>query len=203
MLGYVTWKKWSSKKAPLNNNLLLIRCIMESAPVAPEVTTLPVGEVPQSVSAPTVTITLRLVRLFKQFSKFIIVGGVNTGIDFAILNVLMYLTHINSGWPLFILNCVSFSVAVVNSYYMNRRWTFKEAAKGIVDKNAGVQFSQFFIVSIIGITLNGIVLTTITTNISAPFGIGPQLWANIGKLFATGVSLVWNFIGYKFFVFKK
>jgi putative flippase GtrA len=142
-------------------------------------------------------------RTVKQFSKFIIVGGVNTGIDFLILNILMYVTSINSGPMLFLLNCISFSVAVVNSYYMNKRWTFKEAAAGIEDKNATLQFSQFFIVSVIGIVINGTILTGITTLIPAPFGIGDQLWANVAKLFATGASLVWNFIGYKLFVFKK
>lgn len=39
----------------------------------------------------------RVVRIVKQFSKFIIVGGVNTGIDFLVLNILMFMTHINSG----------------------------------------------------------------------------------------------------------
>lgn len=145
----------------------------------------------------------RVARLVKQFSKFIIVGGVNTGIDFAILNVLMYMTSINSGPFLFALNCVSFSAAVVNSYYMNKRWTFKEAAAGLEDKKATIQFSQFFVVSVIGIIINGAILTGITTLIPAPFGLGDQLWANVAKLFATGVSLVWNFVGYKLFVFKR
>ncbi len=144
-----------------------------------------------------------IARLVKQFSKFVIVGGINTGIDFAVLNVLIYLTGITKGWELFILNSISFSVAVVNSYYMNKRWTFKEAAAGIVDKNAAVQFSQFFIVSVIGITINGLILTGVTTLVAAPFGMSEQLWANFAKLFATGASLVWNFVGYKLFVFKK
>jgi putative flippase GtrA len=144
-----------------------------------------------------------LKRLVKQFSKFVIVGGVNTAIDFAVLNALMYLTSISSGGSLFLLNSISFSVAVINSYYMNRRWTFKEAAAGIVDKNAGVQFSQFFVVSIIGAAINGGILTFFTSAIDPMFGLSPQLWANVGKLFATGVSLIWNFVGYKFIVFKK
>lgn len=139
----------------------------------------------------------------KQFSKFIIVGGVNTGIDFAVLNVLMYMTEVNSGPTLFVLNCISFSVAVVNSYYMNKRWTFKEAATNSDGTQTTVQFSQFFAVSVVGILINGAILTGITTLIPAPFGLGAQLWANVAKLFATGASLVWNFIGYKLFVFKK
>ena len=156
-----------------------------------------------TVSQQSNSMNTRLARLVKQFSKFIIVGGVNTGIDFAVLNILMYTTQINSGPGLFFLNCLSFSVAVVNSYYMNRRWTFKEANAGLADKGSGIQFSQFFVVSIIGIVINGAVLTAITTLVPAPAGIGPQLWANVAKLFATGISLVWNFVGYKFVVFKK
>jgi putative flippase GtrA len=145
----------------------------------------------------------RLQRLVKQFSKFVIVGGVNTGIDFAVLNILMFVTGIAAGNPLlFFLNCISFSVAVVNSYYMNKRWTFREAAAGLTDKNAGIQFSQFFVVSIIGILINSTVLTAITTLLPAPFDLGPQMWANVGKLIATGLSLVWNFVGYKLFVFR-
>lgn len=157
---------------------------------------------PGEVAAPAPAES-RITRLVKQFSKFIIVGGVNTGIDFLILNILMYITNVNSGPMLFMLNCISFSVAVVNSYYMNKRWTFKEAAAGLGDKKATIQFSQFFVVSVIGIIINGAILTSITTFIPAPFGIGDQLWANVAKLCATGASLVWNFIGYKLFVFKK
>ena len=154
------------------------------------------------VAPPTEKLGLRA-RLIKHFSKFIIVGGVNTGIDFAVLNALMYLSSITSGLGLFVLNCISFSVAVVNSYFMNKRWTFKEATAGIEGKNVSVQFSQFFVVSLIGITINGLILTSITSYVAAPFGLSEQLWANVAKLFATGASLVWNFIGYKLFVFKK
>lgn len=145
----------------------------------------------------------RLIRFIKQFAKFFIVGGINTAIDFAVLNVLMVITSIHAGKPLFILNCISFSVAVVNSYYMNRRWTFKEAAANIEDKQAAVQFSQFFIVSIIGILINSSIVSGFTSYVPNIINIGPQLWANVGKLFATGFSLIWNFIGYKFIVFKK
>ncbi len=155
------------------------------------------------ITAPAPETASLLTRLVKQFSKFIIVGGVNTGIDFAVLNSLIFLTGFTSGWQIFVLNCISFSVAVVNSYYMNKRWTFKEAAAGLATKDSSVQFSQFFVVSLIGITINGLILTGITTYIAAPFGLSDQLWANFAKLVATGASLVWNFIGYKLFVFKK
>lgn len=139
-------------------------------------------------------------KLVKQFSKFIIVGGINTGIDFLILNILIYITGITAGVELFILNCVSFSVAVVNSYFMNKHWTFQDKTK---PEQEPIKFSQFLAVSIVGIIINGLILTSITSYISPLFGLSAVFWANIAKLMATGVSLIWNFIGYKFFVFKK
>src|SRR3989338_8311081 len=139
-------------------------------------------------------------KLAKQFSKFIIVGGINTSIDFLILNILIYITGITAGVELFILNCISFSVAVINSYFMNKHWTFEDKTK---TEQEPVKFSQFLAVSIVGIVINGLVLTSITTYIPPLFGLSAILWANIAKLLATGFSLIWNFIGYKFFVFKK
>lgn len=137
--------------------------------------------------------------ILKQLAKFIIVGGINTGIDFLVLNIEMILTGITSGPSMLILNSISFSAATTNSFFMNKRWTFED--KG--DKKDGVKFSQFLIVSIIGITINGGVVYLITSFVDPLFGLNPQLWANVAKLFATGISLVWNFIGYKFIVFKK
>jgi len=142
----------------------------------------------------------RLKKLIKQFSKFIIVGGINTGIDFLILNILMVVTGITAGPELFVLNSISFSIAVINSYFMNKRWTFQDKTK---TEQTPIKFSAFFIISIIGLVINGLILTGITTYIPALFGLSAVLWANIAKLMATGVSLVWNFIGYKLFVFKK
>ncbi|MEI7425734.1 MAG: GtrA family protein [Candidatus Moraniibacteriota bacterium] len=137
--------------------------------------------------------------IIKQLAKFIVVGGINTGIDFLVLNIEMILTGITSGPSMLILNSISFSVATTNSFFMNKRWTFEDSG----NKKDGVKFSQFLIVSIIGITINGGVVYLITSFVDPLFGLNPQLWANVAKLFATGISLVWNFIGYKFIVFKK
>jgi putative flippase GtrA len=137
--------------------------------------------------------------ILKQLIKFVIVGGINTGIDFAVLNIEMILTGIASGPGMLVLNSISFSVATTNSYFMNKRWTFED--KGA--EKSGVKFSQFLAVSIVGIIINGGIVYLITSFTTPLFGLSPQLWANVAKLLATGISLIWNFIGYKFFVFKK
>ena len=134
----------------------------------------------------------------KQFSRFVVIGFMNTGIDFAILNLLMWWTDIYSGKWIILLNLISFSMAVFNSYFWNKYWTFKDR-DGIEAK----EFSQFILITLIGVVINSSIIYGITTFVSPMFGISPELWANLAKAAATGFSLVWNFAGYKFIVFKK
>lgn len=138
-------------------------------------------------------------RSFLQFGKFVIVGFINTAIDFAVLNLLMYLTNTYKGSEIIIFNAISFTVAVVNSYLMNKYWTFGDKSR----EGAAKQFVEFLAVSIIGIILNTAIVYGTTTLIQPMFGLGVKLWANFAKVLATAVVLGWNFIGYKFFVFKK
>jgi putative flippase GtrA len=141
----------------------------------------------------------RLLRVAKQFSVFVIIGGINTAIDFCVLNIEIKITGITSGSGLFVLNTISFLVAVINSYFMNKYWTFQD----VVRKQEETKFAQFIAVSLVGSGINSSIVAGITTYIDPVFGVSLILWANIAKLLATGVSLIWNFIGYKLFVFKK
>jgi len=137
-------------------------------------------------------------QLIAQFSRFIIIGTMNTAIDFGVLNLLMWQTSIYGGKWILLLNATSFSVAVINSYFWNKHWTFKDKDK------AGIsEFSQFIIVTLIGLAINTGIVYGITTFISPVFGISIELWANLAKVVATGLSLIWNFVGYKFIVFRK
>ena len=142
---------------------------------------------------------LNRIPLVKQFAKFAVVGGINTLIDFIVLNVEMSLTGITSGPYMYILNSISFSVATVNSYFMNKHWTFEDRTR----QQEGTKFSQFLAVSIVGVIINSTVVFLITSYTSPMFGLSDQLWANVAKLMATAISLIWNFVGYKIWVFKK
>lgn len=136
---------------------------------------------------------------FLQFGKFFIVGILNTGLDFGILNFLMWMTNAYEGQLIVIFNTISFVVAVINSYLLNKYWTFGDKA----GSGATTQFAKFLTVSIIGWVLNTGIVYSVTTLVSPIFGLSPALWANFAKAMATGVVLAWNFAGYKLFVFKK
>jgi putative flippase GtrA len=137
-----------------------------------------------------------------QAGKFVLVGILNTLIDLGVLNLLMFLTGITSGLWYSVFKGISFITAVINSYIFNRSWTFK----GSGQENKNKEFLQFFIISCIGFGINVGVASLIVNVVANQFvylGFSSKIWANLGALAATGCGMIWNFIGYKFFVFKK
>jgi len=141
-------------------------------------------------------------KLIRQFSKFVVIGFMNTAIDFAVLNLLMWQTGIYKGQWIILLNAIAFAVAVINSYFWNKFWTFR-AKEADEPGEIAKEFSQFIVVTLIGLAINSSIVFGVTTFIPPFFDLSPELWANLAKAAATGFSLIWNFIGYKFIVFKK
>jgi len=135
-----------------------------------------------------------------QFIRFFLVGAINTGIDFAVLNFLIYFTEKSSGvyYPVF--KFISFMVAVTNSYFMNKYWTFR--SNDTCGMKPG-EFLKFLGVYLVGAITNVGVATYVVNYVDAPVGFSPVLWANVGACFAVVFTLIWNFVGLKFFVFKK
>jgi len=140
----------------------------------------------------------KIAKTFYQLIKFSEVGILNTIIDFGMLNLLVGITGITQGRGIIILNTLSFLIAVTNSYFWNKLWTFE-----IKEKSTGKEFSHFLIISIIGIGINTTIVYFGTTFISPVAGVSRGTWINIIKVVATALSMVWNFLGYKLLVFKE
>jgi putative flippase GtrA len=133
-----------------------------------------------------------------QFAKFITVGISNTLIDVGVLNLLMFLAGIYEGTLIIVFNVISVSLAIINSYYWNKHWTFDSKEKTEVQ-----EFGSFVAVSLGGALINTLVVYSLTTFFDPAFGAGKEIWANLAKILAIGLAWLWNFSGYKFFVFKK
>ncbi|MCR4330316.1 MAG: GtrA family protein [Patescibacteria group bacterium] len=134
-----------------------------------------------------------------QFLKFGVVGILNTLVDLGVFNLLIFLFGLVHG-PLFaVFKTISFVVAVVNSYFMNKHLVFNTQGAG-----KSTEFSLFLIVSIVGLLLNVLVSYAVfaTGKMLAP-EVSFYLFANLGALLGSGIVMLWNFLGYKFFVFKK
>ncbi len=122
--------------------------------------------------------------------RFAFIGGINTAIDFGILFLLTAL-----GLDKLVANFFSTSVAFVFSFFANRTFTFKSTG------SAKKQFVPFLAVTLTGLwVLQPLVILAITQLLHA---IDQSLALFVAKLIATIVSLIWNYILYSRFVFKK
>jgi len=125
----------------------------------------------------------------KQFTKFVIVGLVNTAIDFFIYFSLtrgtdFFEQHLLSA------NIIAFSIAATNSFFWNKKWTFRDQGK-----NYHIQYSKFLIVSIGGLILS-----------QGIFVLGVhylKISDIITKLAAVAIVTFWNFALNKWWTFKK
>lgn len=140
----------------------------------------------------------RKIPVILQVAKFAAVGGLNTLLDLGALNLLIVVFSATSGIWYSVFKGVTFIIANINSYFWNKYWTF-----GSKEGASVKEFGQFLLVSIVGFVIN-IGTASVIVNIIGPLGgMSPERWANIGALSATILSLVWNFVGYKFIVFKQ
>jgi len=135
-----------------------------------------------------------------EFSKFAVVGVLNSGVDFGILNLLMLITALSSGAAFLAFKSISVTLGVINSYLWNKYWTFNTSNSAA---DARREFMAFMVVTLIAVGVNVAGADVIVNVIGAPAGFSTKLWANIGAISGAGLTLFTNFFGYKFFVFKK
>jgi putative flippase GtrA len=131
-----------------------------------------------------------------QFAKFAAVGTLNSFIYTGVLNLETFwygsLAVSNLRYALFV--AVSFLFSTTNSFLWNKYWTFNAR-----EKTNAAEISGFYSVAAVGLVLSVAAATFVKA-------IGPadsKLWLNImGPLAGIAVSFAWNFIGYKYWVFK-
>ena len=122
--------------------------------------------------------------LIAQLMKFGIVGVIATVIDFGIMNILHYGMHAD----ILVANTAGFVVSLIFNYLASMKYVF-EHREGMSRTH---EFIVFIVLSIIGLVLNdGIVVA-----LNAGFG----LEANISKIIATALVMVYNFVTRKIFL---
>jgi putative flippase GtrA len=121
-----------------------------------------------------------------KFLKFCAVGVTNTIITlivFYLINKVLKVNYIVS-------TSVSYLCGVLNSYYLNRRYTFK-------DKNSKVlsQFTRFTTVNLVSLSVN-LILMYLFVDLF-------YLDSMIAQVISTIATTLLNFVGSKLIVFEK
>ncbi|TSA46190.1 GtrA family protein [bacterium] len=141
----------------------------------------------------------KYIKIIFQIAKFGCVGAANFAVDIGILNLLIFLSGTAVGVAYIAFKVISFTFAVTNSYIWNKIWTFKKTDT----KETGKEFGQFIMISVIGLILNAAVAGFLVIVVGPMGGIKVKTWASVSAAIASVCVMAWNFVGYKFWVFKK
>lgn len=131
-------------------------------------------------------------QLSPEVVRFVLVGIFNTILDFVLMNIFRIF------FPLILANTLSTGIAMLCSFFLNKKWTFRNAGKDYVR-----QVTLFFIFTIIGIWViqNGVIW--LIENLIPRLGMPDIIFVNLAKILATPASLIWNYLTYKNFVFTS
>ena len=143
--------------------------------------------------------------LIKQILKFGVVGGLSFIIDFLIYTAIIAIFG-NAKVTVAIAAFFGFTISLIFNYFMSMKFVFVHDEK--MDRRN--EFTIFAVLSLIGLGLNEILILgvlVIFDNVAfLQTGFSGLLWKYkelLGKIFATGVVMVYNFITRKIFIEKK
>src|ERR1017187_138550 len=111
----------------------------------------------------------RIPSLF-EFSKFAVVGVLNSGVDFGILNSLILITGVVSGAGFLAFKSVSVTLGVINSYLWNKYWTFDASQSPAARR----ELAAFLVVTLLAVGVNVAGADVIVNVIGAPLGSAPS-----------------------------
>jgi putative flippase GtrA len=120
----------------------------------------------------------------RQFIKFNLVGLLNTAIDFAVFALLTWL-----GVYYIMAQCISYGVGMLNSYTLNKYWTF--AQKGRLEPKQAIRFTVLNLGSLL-----------LSLGLLALLKDHLELKVLIAKLLTTLATTLVNFVGSKLWVFR-
>jgi putative flippase GtrA len=120
----------------------------------------------------------------RQFIKFNLVGLLNTALDFALFSLLTWI-----GVYYILAQCVSYGVGMLNSYTLNKYWTF--AQKGRLEPKQAI---RFLVLNLGSLLLSLLLLMLLKDS----WGIAIVE----AKLLTTVITTLVNYAGNKLWVFR-
>jgi putative flippase GtrA len=146
--------------------------------------------------------TLEKKKEFKRFIRFGIVGVIGSIVDFGFLNLFTLVFKL----PFILSSILSFSLAVVNNFVLNRIWTFPGSRKDPILN----QLIQFGLVSVVGLIIRTPMLIWLEKVLIplaekwVPDLLTPTIVGhNLGLAIAIGVVMLWNYFANRFWTFKN
>jgi putative flippase GtrA len=125
---------------------------------------------------------------FVQFLKFNAVGLLNTLIDFAVFTLLHSLGMMNTPAQI-----ISYSAGTANSFFWNKKVTFKDKSQPSKDSFDRMQLVRFIILNLVVLGISVLLMHLLTDKF--------EVQVLISKVLVTFVTVIINFFGSRKWVF--
>ncbi len=121
-----------------------------------------------------------------KFLKFAAVGFSGLLVDYTFTYIFKEFLKVQK----YVANSIGFTIAASTNYILNRVWTFESDNPDIA-----LEYSEFLIISIIGLGINNLILWLIVSRLKINF--------YLAKFFAICVVTLWNFLANFFITFNQ
>jgi putative flippase GtrA len=133
--------------------------------------------------------------VFSQVLRFALTGGLNTLVDLLILNALLGFFPTTSTFTLLAYNTLAYSLGAINSFLLNKYWTFTSR-----QKMTHGELARFTLITLCGIGWSSAILWLASTLLH-PFLVNAAVWANASKIVAIAGTALISYLGMRLWVF--
>jgi len=134
-----------------------------------------------------------------QGAKYFLVGAVATIIDLKLFEFLFWIFSIHITFVTITAKSISFIISTFFKYWGNKHWAFLKHEKEDIHK----EIIGFFAITLVGLAIDVMCFYYFAKIMGPQFNLPDAIWVKLSVIFAALVAALWNFVGYKFFVFKK
>ena len=135
-----------------------------------------------------------------QLAKFLLIGAFFSVFDLIIFNFLLGYFGISREeivrYAVFVV--ISFTIVTVMKYLGDKYWAFEKSGM----EKAGMEITTYFVITLISGVIQTASASFLFALIPSIFG-NAMVVGNIAKIGGIVIASIWNFLGYKFIVFKK
>lgn len=135
----------------------------------------------------------------RRFVKFCIVGASSTIVQMLTLRLILLALGRQTDAILQAGNLAGVCLAIVNGFYWNRRWTFRQGRS----PGAARQFRRFFAVNLVGLSLNAALFHAFQVRLGLFAFVGPILQPHANQLLAIAFVVFWNFTANTLWTFER
>ncbi|KLU61342.1 GtrA-like protein [Peptococcaceae bacterium CEB3] len=132
-----------------------------------------------------------------QIVQFLVVGGLNAVIDIGMLDLILYLWPTTNDGLLILFNTFAYTLAILNSYVWNSRFTFRQHARQDIREKA-----YFLVQAGISLLLSNLTFLTAFHELTA-WQLPNWVVQNAAKALAMAVPSTASFLFMKYWVFRR